>query len=62
MNRLNPEKVIDDLDDAFDVGNHNNGSDMFLSVNADDIPPNTEADVENQKTIDEKQALDEQQA
>jgi len=60
MNRLNPEKVFDDLDDAFDVGGNNNGSDMFIAANNDDIPPNTEVIDENQKAIDEKQVLDDE--
>jgi hypothetical protein len=60
MNRLNPDEVLNDLDDAFDVGGNNNGSDMFIASNNDDIPPNTKIDDETQKAIDAKDALDEE--
>ena len=60
MNRLDPEEVLNDLDDAFDVGGNNNGSDMFIASNNDDIPPNAKIDDENQKANDAKDALDEE--
>jgi hypothetical protein len=57
MNRLNPEEVINDLDDAFDIGDNKNGSDMFIVANNEDIPPNTEIVDENQKAIDDAELL-----
>lgn len=62
MYRLNPDEVLKDLNDAFDVGGNNNGSDMFIAANNDDIPPNTPIVDENQKAIDAKEAQDAQDA